>query len=109
MFANNIYFKDYFKIIGKKKLKKNIFNSYYDRARYYLYSNDVKNSIKTLKININKFTRQDIIKLLRKKKIIKKYNNFNSYYNSNFNFLVSFFLNIIFLNYYKACGFRNLI
>ena len=109
MFANNIYFKDYFKIIGKKKLKKNIFNSYYDRARYYLYSNDVKNSIKTLKININKFTRQDIIKLLRKKKIIKKDNNFNSYYNSNFNFIASCFLNIIFLKYYKACGFRNLI
>jgi D-tagatose-1,6-bisphosphate aldolase subunit GatZ/KbaZ len=109
MFANNIYFKDYFKIIEKKKLKKNIFNSYYDRARYYLYSNDVKNSVKTLKININKFNRQDIIESLLKKKIMKKDNNFNSHYSENFNFITSCFLDIIFLKYYKACGFKNLI
>ena len=90
----------------KKKLEKDLLNSFYDRARYYLSIDDVMNSIKILEININKIEREEIIRLLKKK--IKKKNimNLKNFKNNNFQYIISTFLDRIFLKYYKACGFN---
>lgn len=103
MFLNNVYWRDYFKKNGKRKLEKKLINSFFDRTRYYLDNKDVINSIKTLEININKLKRKNIIKSLLNKniKIFKNYNN------TNFYFIISTFLDRIFHKYYTACGFKT--
>ena len=106
MLFNNFYWKDFFNMGRKKKLEKDLLNSFYDRARYYLSIDDVMNSIKILEININKIEREEIIRLLKKK--IKKKNimNLKNFKNNNFQYIISTFLDRIFLKYYKACGFN---
>ena len=106
MFANNFYWKDFFKKGSIKKLEKNLLNSFYDRARYYLSNNDVMNSIKILEINTNKINREEIIRLIKKKKLKKKIINLKNFKNNNFQYIISTFLDRIFLKYYKACGFN---
>lgn len=106
MLFNNFYWKDFFKRGNKKKFQKNLLNSFYDRARYYLSYNDVVNSIKILEININKIKREDIIRLFKKEIELKDIKNSKNFKNNNFQYIISTFLDKIFLKYYKACGFN---
>ena len=106
MFTNDQYWRDYFKNISKKELKKNIVNSYYDRTRYYLDGIKVLNSIKVLENNINKIDQKQIIKLLRKEKKNRNLYRIKHYKYKNFDLIVSNYLNEIFTKYYKACGFN---
>lgn len=106
MLFNNFYWKDFFKRGSKKKLEKNLLNSFYDRARYYLCNNDVINSIKILEISINKIKREEIIRLFKKQKEKKDIMNLKNFKNNNFQYIISTFLDKIFLKYYRACGFN---
>jgi tagatose-1,6-bisphosphate aldolase non-catalytic subunit AgaZ/GatZ len=106
MFTSDQYWRDYFKNISKKELKKNIVNSYYDRTRYYLDGIKVLNSIKVLENNINKIDQKQIIKLLRKEKKNRNLYRIKHYKYKNFDLIVSNYLNEIFTKYYKACGFN---
>ena len=56
MIKNKKYWEDYY---GKNNLKL-LLNSKLDRMRYYLNEKNVKNSIKTLKKNINKIPKKNI-------------------------------------------------
>jgi D-tagatose-1,6-bisphosphate aldolase subunit GatZ/KbaZ len=106
MFTSDQYWRDYFKNVSKKELKKNIINSYYDRTRYYLDNKKVLNSIKVLENNINRIDQKQIIQLLTKEKKNKNLYGIKYYNYKNFDLIVSNYLNEIFTKYYKACGFN---
>ncbi len=108
MFKNKDHWKNYFNHLSKKKLSNNITNSFFDRTRYYLDEKKVSNCITNLQLNINKINQEKIIKLLEKKKIIYNFKKIENYRYTNFDLIVFYFLNKIFVKYYKACGFNFL-
>jgi D-tagatose-1,6-bisphosphate aldolase subunit GatZ/KbaZ len=106
MFNNKKYWKEYFKPTNKMQLKKNITTSLFDRTRYYLEEKNIIHSLAVLEKNINKINQKEIIQLLtqRKKTNILQKSKDRKY--KNFDLINFYYLNEIFIKYYKACGFN---
>ena len=106
MNQNKKYWINYYKG-SKKKINKLMLNSQLDRMRYYLSHKRTKKSKKILEKNINNLKKDLVIKFLNKlntknkRYILKEKNKL-----SNFQLIVSYFLETTLKKYYRACGFK---
>ena len=101
MLKNKKYWKDYYDQSNSKLL----LNSKLDRMRYYLNTKKVKESIETIKKNINRLQKKELIKYLNTKD--KKQYLIHSKKNlSNFDIINLIFISKSLFRYYQACGYK---
>ena len=106
MRKNKKYWKNYYSG-NKKKLNNLLLNSKLDRMRYYLNAQNVTKSIALLRKNINKTEQSEIMKYLKKRKIIFNNKLINKSNFKNFDLINFIFLEKTFQKYYSASGYKN--
>jgi len=99
MIINNKYWNKHYDSSKEKFL----LHSRYDRMRYYLSNDNVKNSIQILEKNINNLSHSQIYKFLTPK-IKHSFKNSLKYKLSNFETFNIIYLMTSLNKYYKACG-----
>ena len=75
--------------------------------RYYLNAQNVTKSIALLRKNINKTEQSEIMKYLKKRKIIFNNKLINKSNFKNFDLINFIFLEKTFQKYYSASGYKN--
>ncbi len=106
MQKNKKYWKNYYSG-NKRKLNNLLLNSKLDRMRYYLNVQNITKSIDLLRKNINKTEQSEIIKYLKKRKIIFNNKLINKANFKNFDLINFIFLEKTFQKYYSASGYKN--
>ena len=101
MLKNKKYWDGYY----IKKKPELFLNSKLDRMRYYFDTKEVRNSVGTLKKNINLLDKKNIVcfmDLATKKEFL----NFSKRKLSNFNIIKLIFISKTLKKYFSSCGYK---
>ena len=103
--SNKTHWKKYYNEKDSTVVEK-ILKGKLDRARYYLNTTKVNESIRLLEKNINLTKKARISQFLNSKKIHHELDDIKKYKLNNFEFINFIFLKDTLFKYFKACNFK---
>ena len=103
--SNKTHWKKYYNEKDSTVIEK-ILKGKLDRARYYLNTTKVNESIRLLEKNINLTKKARISQFLNSKKIHHELDDIKKYKLNNFEFINFIFLKDTLFKYFKACNFK---